>query len=116
VLPAIRVPTLVLYRRGRFDEEQKALDVAARIPTGRAMRVSGKDYSEIYLSPDVPGEIERDPQSRGSGPGPAPRARRVASGGGALLRCCDPAELVARSGGHQGFTITLMASRSFIAR
>ena len=59
VLPAVRVPTLVLYRRGRFDEEQKALDVAARIPAARAMRVSGEDYFEIYLSPDVPDEIER---------------------------------------------------------
>jgi class 3 adenylate cyclase len=59
VLPAVRVPTLVLYRRGRVDEEQKALDVAARIPAARAMRVSGEDYFEIYLSPDVPDEIER---------------------------------------------------------
>jgi class 3 adenylate cyclase len=59
VLPAVRVPTLVLYRRGRIDEEQKALDVAARIPAARAMRVSGEDYFEIYLSSDVPDEIER---------------------------------------------------------
>jgi class 3 adenylate cyclase len=59
VLPAVRVPTLVLYRRGGFDEEQNALDVAARIPAARAMRVSGEDYFEIYLSPDVPDEIER---------------------------------------------------------
>jgi class 3 adenylate cyclase len=59
VLPAVRVPTLVLYRRGRIDEERKALDVAARIPGARAMRVSGEDYFEIYLSADVPDEIER---------------------------------------------------------
>jgi class 3 adenylate cyclase len=59
VLPAVRVPTLILYRRGRRGEEEHALDVAARIPAARAMRVSGEDYFEIYLSPDVPDEIER---------------------------------------------------------
>jgi class 3 adenylate cyclase len=59
VLPAIRAPTLVLYRRGRFDEEQDALDVVARIPGARAMRVSGDDYLEPYLSPDIADEIER---------------------------------------------------------
>ena len=56
VLPAVRVPTLVLYRRGWEDD---AFDVAARIPTARAMRVSGDDYHEIFLSPDIADEIER---------------------------------------------------------
>jgi class 3 adenylate cyclase len=59
VLPAVRAPTLVLYRRGRLNEEQEALDVAARMPTARAMRVSGEDFLEPYLSPDIGDEIER---------------------------------------------------------
>jgi class 3 adenylate cyclase len=58
VLPAVRVPTLVLYRRG-LDEEQEALDVARLIPAARAMRLSGEDFFEIYLSPEVADEIER---------------------------------------------------------
>jgi pimeloyl-ACP methyl ester carboxylesterase len=56
VLPAVRVPTLVLYRRGRFDEEQKALDVAARITAARAMRVSGEEAR--------PGPTRRDSRWR----------------------------------------------------
>jgi class 3 adenylate cyclase len=59
VLPAVRVPTLVLYRRAPFDAERDALDVAARIPTARAMRVSGSDYLEPFLSLDIADEIER---------------------------------------------------------
>jgi class 3 adenylate cyclase len=59
VLPAIRAPTLVLYRRGRLNEEQSAFDVAAQIPGARAMRVSGDDYLEPYLSLDIADEIER---------------------------------------------------------
>ena len=43
VLPAVRVPTLVLYRSNPEDAAL-ALDVAARIPSARAMRVSGSDY------------------------------------------------------------------------
>jgi class 3 adenylate cyclase len=56
VLPAVRVPTLVLYRE---PFEAGALDVASRIPRSHAMRVSGDDYFAIFLSPDVVGEIER---------------------------------------------------------
>ncbi len=59
VLPAVRAPTLVLYRRGQFNEERNALDVTARIPSARAMRVSGEDYAEPYLSPEIVDEIER---------------------------------------------------------
>src|SRR5581483_6505326 len=59
VLPAVRVPTLVLYRRGRYTEEPDALDVAARISGARAMRVSGSDYFGIFLSLDIADEIER---------------------------------------------------------
>jgi len=59
VLPAVRVPTLVLYRQGRLGAEEDALDVAARIPDARAMRVSGEDYFEPFLSLDIADEIER---------------------------------------------------------
>ena len=64
VLPAVRVPTLVLYRQARFADfpkaaDEEALEVAALIPGARAMRVSGEDYFEIYLSPEVADEIER---------------------------------------------------------
>ena len=57
ILPAVRVPTLVLYRQS--IAEQWALDVAGRIPGARKLRVSGEDYSEVYLSPEIPEEIER---------------------------------------------------------
>jgi class 3 adenylate cyclase len=56
VLPAVRVPTLVLYRE---PYESKSLEVASRIPGARTMRISGNDYFEIFLSPDVIDEIER---------------------------------------------------------
>ena len=60
VLPAIRVPTLVLYRRGtHFDAEEDALEAARLIPNARAMRVSGSDYFGIELSTDIVDEIER---------------------------------------------------------
>lgn len=56
VLPAVRVPTLLLYRE---PYESKSLEVASRIPGARTMRISGNDYFEIFLSPDVIDEIER---------------------------------------------------------
>ena len=56
VLPSIRVPTLVFYRDVHAD---LARDVAERIPGARATRVSGVDYSELWLSPELPEEIER---------------------------------------------------------
>ena len=56
VLPAVRVPTLVLYRT---PQESEASKVAARIPSSRAMRVSGDDYFGVFLSPEVVDEIER---------------------------------------------------------
>jgi len=56
VLPAVRVPTLVLYRE---PFESSALDVASRIPGSQAMRVSGDDYYGIFLSLDVVDEVER---------------------------------------------------------
>lgn len=61
VVPAVRVPTLVLYRQasGVVDSEEKALDVARRIHGARAMRLSGSDYADIFQSPEAVEEIER---------------------------------------------------------
>jgi class 3 adenylate cyclase len=60
VLPAVRVPTLVLYRQGGTPgQDEDALRVAERIPGARAMRLSGSDYAEIFQSPEVVDEIER---------------------------------------------------------
>jgi class 3 adenylate cyclase len=56
VLPAVRVPTLLLYRSPR---EADTMDVASRISNAQTMRVSGIDDSGIYLSHDVADEIER---------------------------------------------------------
>jgi class 3 adenylate cyclase len=56
VFPAVRVPTLVLYRSPMANE---ALKVAARISSSRAMRVSGDDFFGIFLSLDAADEIER---------------------------------------------------------
>jgi pimeloyl-ACP methyl ester carboxylesterase len=58
VMPAVRTPTLVLYRPGSPDYED-SLDVAARIEGARAVRVSGTDFWGIFLSPEIPDEIER---------------------------------------------------------
>jgi class 3 adenylate cyclase len=57
ILPAVRVPTLVLYRPGWF--EGFALEVAEQIPNARALRISGDEMFEVDLSPEVPEEIER---------------------------------------------------------
>ena len=59
VLPAIRVPTLVLYRRGLRGEEEDASEVTRAIPSARAMRLTGVDNFELFLSPEAPDEIER---------------------------------------------------------
>lgn len=56
VLPAVRVPTLLLYRSLC---EAETMDVASRIPNARMMRVSGNDYFGIFLSLDIADEIER---------------------------------------------------------
>jgi class 3 adenylate cyclase/pimeloyl-ACP methyl ester carboxylesterase len=58
VLPAIRAPTLVLYRRGSMGEEP-ALDVAGQIAGAHAVPVSGTDYFGLFLSLDIADEIER---------------------------------------------------------
>jgi class 3 adenylate cyclase len=56
VLPAVRVPTLVLYRQ---PIEAAALDHTSRIAGARAMRISGTDYLDLYRSPEAVDEIER---------------------------------------------------------
>lgn len=56
VLPAVRVPTLLLYRSAF---EAATMDVASRISNAKTMRVSGTDQSRIELSPDIADEIER---------------------------------------------------------
>ena len=55
VLPAVRVPSLILYRG---PERAQSMDVAERIPGARATQVSGEDYLEIHLSPEIADEIE----------------------------------------------------------
>ena len=56
VLPALRVPTLLVYRPvGETD----TMDVASRIPHAKTMRVSGNDSSATFLSHDIVDEIER---------------------------------------------------------
>jgi class 3 adenylate cyclase len=57
VLPAVRVPTLVLYRPGYF--ERHSLDVAGRIEGARALRISGDEMFYMQTSPEVPEEVER---------------------------------------------------------
>jgi class 3 adenylate cyclase/pimeloyl-ACP methyl ester carboxylesterase len=57
VLPAVRVPTLVLYRPGYF--ESHSLAVARGIEGAEALRISGEDQFDMQLSPEVPDEIER---------------------------------------------------------
>ena len=56
VLPAVHVPTLVLYRPVM---EEAARAVAGAIPGARADRVSGSDYWGIFLSPEIPAEVAR---------------------------------------------------------
>jgi class 3 adenylate cyclase len=58
VLPAVRAPTLVLYRRGSLGEEP-TLEIAQRMRGARTVPVSGTDYFGLFLSPDIADEIER---------------------------------------------------------
>jgi class 3 adenylate cyclase len=57
VLPAVRVPTLVLHR-GSLGEES-SLEVARLIPGARAVRLPGEDWWGAFLSPELVDEIER---------------------------------------------------------
>jgi class 3 adenylate cyclase len=58
VLPAVRAPTLVLYRSGSIGEGP-AFEVARLIAGARCVPVSGTDYFGIFLSLDVADELER---------------------------------------------------------
>lgn len=58
VLPAVRVPTLVMYRTAG-NAEPRAREVADLIPSARSLRVSGTDYQHIFLSPEIPDEVAR---------------------------------------------------------
>jgi class 3 adenylate cyclase/pimeloyl-ACP methyl ester carboxylesterase len=58
VLPAIRAPALVLYRRDTMGE-RSALETARLIPGARTVPVSGTDYFGVFLSFDIVDEIER---------------------------------------------------------
>ncbi|HSC51371.1 MAG TPA: adenylate/guanylate cyclase domain-containing protein [Gaiellaceae bacterium] len=64
VLPSVRVPTLVLYRQDTpldltRDAEEHARDVATQIRGARLLRVSGRDRFPIFLSTEIPDEVER---------------------------------------------------------
>jgi class 3 adenylate cyclase/pimeloyl-ACP methyl ester carboxylesterase len=63
VLPAVRVPTLLLYRSlpETMDAStvDQTMDVASRIPNARMMRVSGNDYFGHQGAFDIVEEIER---------------------------------------------------------
>jgi class 3 adenylate cyclase len=56
VLPAVRVPVLVLHRGALAEPE--ALAFAERIQSAHALRIAGEDYFSIFLSPEVVEEIE----------------------------------------------------------
>ena len=56
ILPAVRVPTLVLYLP---DSQEDPVDVAARIPSARAVRIPGRGWFGIQLWPEVVEEVER---------------------------------------------------------
>jgi class 3 adenylate cyclase len=58
VLPAVRVPTLVMYRASG-TAERHARQVTDLIPSARALRVSGLDFQQIFLSPEIPEEVAR---------------------------------------------------------
>jgi class 3 adenylate cyclase len=56
LLPAVRVPTLVLYRPAM---EKAARTVAGLVPGARLLQASGDDYWGIFLSDEIPEEVER---------------------------------------------------------
>ena len=56
LLPAVHVPTLVLYRPVM---EEAARAVGRLIPGATALRVSGEDYWGVFLSAEIPEEVAR---------------------------------------------------------
>jgi class 3 adenylate cyclase/pimeloyl-ACP methyl ester carboxylesterase len=58
LLPAVRVPTLVLYRpTSLYDRYSR--EVAQLIPGAKLVGTSGTEAWGIFLSPEIPDEIER---------------------------------------------------------
>jgi class 3 adenylate cyclase/pimeloyl-ACP methyl ester carboxylesterase len=57
ILPAIRVPTLVLHRGAQGKKD--AHDVASRIVGARTTGLAGDDWWGIFLSPELVEEVER---------------------------------------------------------
>jgi class 3 adenylate cyclase/pimeloyl-ACP methyl ester carboxylesterase len=57
VLPAIRVPTLVLHRGARAEKD--AIDVVGRTPGARTTALQGNDWWGIFLSPELVDEVAR---------------------------------------------------------
>jgi class 3 adenylate cyclase len=58
VLPAVRVPTLVMYLPHEETQEQ-ALEVAARIPSAQTLRIPGQGWFGVQVQPGVVEEVER---------------------------------------------------------
>jgi class 3 adenylate cyclase/pimeloyl-ACP methyl ester carboxylesterase len=56
VLPAVRVRTVVLHRSGWVEDTSRT--VAQLIPGAHMLRVTGTDYWGIFLSPEIPEEVE----------------------------------------------------------
>jgi class 3 adenylate cyclase len=68
VLPAIRVPTLVLVRG---DLEAEISRASARlIPNARLVELAGSDYWGTFLSPEIADELERFVAGLGTGQEP----------------------------------------------
>jgi class 3 adenylate cyclase len=71
VLPAVRVPALLLYRGKHL--EALVREVKERIPDARMVRIPGDDWWGIFHSPEIPDEIERFL----AGAAPTPQPDRV---------------------------------------
>ena len=57
VMAAVKAPTLILHRRS--EDDSLYLEVARRIRGARTVAVSGTGHWGIFLSPEIPEEIER---------------------------------------------------------
>jgi class 3 adenylate cyclase/pimeloyl-ACP methyl ester carboxylesterase len=57
ILPAIRVPTLILHRGSQGRE--RARDVVERIPDALSAALGGNDWWGIFLSPELVDDVER---------------------------------------------------------
>jgi class 3 adenylate cyclase len=58
VLPAVRVPTLVMYLPHE-ETQEPALEVAARIPSAQTLRIPGEGWFGVQVQPGVVEELER---------------------------------------------------------